>query len=170
MVERTPLAVLASALSDQGASAAGDAYAQSADWAALKKRKRTVACGRCDACCRDDCGACLNCLDKPKFGGSGAHPFRPMRRAPNSFISGTALNRSAAGQGSIRQAWQRGPRARLRAGGGWARSAWLMRGLPPRCAARAAFPCPAPPSAAFGLPAQLPEPPMASHAALRLAL
>jgi len=42
------------------------------DWFSAKKRKRTVACGQCDACCRDDCGTCLNCLDKPKFGGSGA--------------------------------------------------------------------------------------------------
>lgn len=41
------------------------------DWFSAKKRKRTVACGQCDACCRDDCGTCLNCLDKPKFGGSG---------------------------------------------------------------------------------------------------
>mmetsp|Transcript_30585 Transcript_30585/g.79412 ORF Transcript_30585/g.79412 Transcript_30585/m.79412 type:complete len:359 (-) Transcript_30585:428-1504(-) len=32
---------------------------------------RQVACGQCDACCRNDCGTCLNCLDKPKFGGTG---------------------------------------------------------------------------------------------------
>lgn len=73
MIERTPLAVLASALSEHGAHEQVPAVAQTSDWASLKnnKRKRTVACGRCDACCRDDCGACLNCLDKPKFGGSG---------------------------------------------------------------------------------------------------
>merc|ERR1719473_1644866 len=71
-MERTPLAVLASALTEQSAHEHQPSHAQPADWAALKnKRKRTVACGQCDACCRDDCGSCLNCLDKPKFGGSG---------------------------------------------------------------------------------------------------
>ena len=34
--------------------------------------RRQVACGQCEACCRDDCGTCLNCRDKPKFGGGGA--------------------------------------------------------------------------------------------------
>ena len=29
-------------------------------------------CGTCPACLRQDCGSCLNCLDKPKFGGRGA--------------------------------------------------------------------------------------------------
>lgn len=85
MVERTPLAVLASALTEQSAHEQQPSHAQSADWAALKnKRKRTVACGRCDACCRDDCGSCLNCLDKPKFGGSGASRARPRSPAPTA--------------------------------------------------------------------------------------
>ena len=48
-----------------------------AHWWAQKKRKRTVACGKCDACCRDDCGRCLNCCDKPKFGGPGARRNSP---------------------------------------------------------------------------------------------
>lgn len=26
-------------------------------------------CGECDACLREDCGKCVYCLDKPKFGG-----------------------------------------------------------------------------------------------------
>jgi len=70
--ERTPLAVLASAMADQGASPSSGPNPYSVDFfKAASKRKRTVACGRCDACCRDDCGACLNCLDKPKFGGNG---------------------------------------------------------------------------------------------------
>ena len=50
--ERTPLAVLASALSEQSSSPAPEKISNSADWWASKKRKRTVACGRCDACCR----------------------------------------------------------------------------------------------------------------------
>ena len=35
------------------------------------KRPRSVRCGKCDGCERDDCGTCKNCLDKPKFGGMG---------------------------------------------------------------------------------------------------
>ena len=32
------------------------------------RRKR---CGQCEACVRDDCGKCNNCLDEKKFGGPG---------------------------------------------------------------------------------------------------
>ena len=79
MRERTPLAVLVSALSDQGSLGAPSPVATTLppngtteqQWWSQKKRKRTVACGRCDSCGRDDCGTCLNCLDKPKFGGPG---------------------------------------------------------------------------------------------------
>ena len=35
------------------------------------KRPRSVRCGKCDGCERDDCGTCKNCVDKPKFGGIG---------------------------------------------------------------------------------------------------
>jgi len=70
--ERTPLAVVATAMTDQVVRASAViGTPQSADWWSSKKRKRTVACGQCDACCRNDCGTCLNCLDKPKFGGNG---------------------------------------------------------------------------------------------------
>ena len=41
--------------------------------------RRQVACGQCDACCRDDCGTCLNCRDKPKFGGGGARSANGCR-------------------------------------------------------------------------------------------
>ncbi|KAL7541581.1 hypothetical protein ACHAXR_011047 [Thalassiosira sp. AJA248-18] len=30
---------------------------------------RKMKCGECKACMREDCGVCINCLDKPKFGG-----------------------------------------------------------------------------------------------------
>ena len=36
-----------------------------------EKRPRSVRCGKCDGCERDDCGMCKNCVDKPKFGGIG---------------------------------------------------------------------------------------------------
>ena len=32
---------------------------------------RMFKCGACDACTRDDCGTCIHCRDKPKFGGPG---------------------------------------------------------------------------------------------------
>lgn len=35
------------------------------------KRPRSVRCGVCDGCVREDCGYCKNCVDKPKFGGTG---------------------------------------------------------------------------------------------------
>ncbi len=35
-------------------------------------RKRGVRCGECSACCRkEDCGKCVMCKDKKKFGGPG---------------------------------------------------------------------------------------------------
>jgi len=35
------------------------------------RRRRTASCGSCEACTRSDCGRCINCVDKPKFGGQG---------------------------------------------------------------------------------------------------
>jgi len=47
----------------------GEAWQQLAR--AGNKRPRSVRCGKCDGCERDDCGTCKNCVDKPKFGGIG---------------------------------------------------------------------------------------------------
>ena len=80
--ERTPFAVLMTALGESlglpspAAPNSGPYKPAPSNLVAQrqcsqKKRKRTVACGHCDACGRDDCGKCLNCLDKPKFGGQG---------------------------------------------------------------------------------------------------
>ena len=30
---------------------------------------KTRRCGECEGCNREDCGKCVTCLDKPKFGG-----------------------------------------------------------------------------------------------------
>jgi len=44
--------------------AAARSYAQ-------RTAPRTNRCGSCEACRAPDCGTCKECLDKPKFGGSG---------------------------------------------------------------------------------------------------
>ena len=31
---------------------------------------KTRRCGECEGCNREDCGKCVTCLDKPKFGGT----------------------------------------------------------------------------------------------------
>ena len=80
--ERTPFAVLMTALGESlglssptapnsGSNTPAPSNPAAQQQCTQKKRKRTVACGHCDACGRDDCGTCLNCLDKPKFGGQG---------------------------------------------------------------------------------------------------
>ena len=80
--ERTPFAVLMTALGESlglpspaapnsGPNKPAPSNPVAQQQCTQKKRKRTVACGHCDACGRDDCGTCLNCLDKPKFGGQG---------------------------------------------------------------------------------------------------
>jgi len=37
----------------------------------MSKRVRSSRCGTCSNCLRPDCGECINCSDKPKFGGPG---------------------------------------------------------------------------------------------------
>ena len=44
------------------------------------KRKRRRACGNCPECLRFDCGECLFCKDKPKFGGLGTRKQRCKQR------------------------------------------------------------------------------------------
>ena len=41
---------------------------------------RSVRCGKCDGCERDDCGMCKNCVDKPRFGGPGARKQGCIRK------------------------------------------------------------------------------------------
>jgi len=69
----------------------------SSEWWAQKKRKRAISCGRCEACCREDCGKCLNCLDKPKFGGQGIRKQSCLsRKCLNAAPNGAAHSNAAA--------------------------------------------------------------------------
>lgn len=44
-------------------------------------RKAAMRCRRCLACAYD-CGSCLNCIDKVKFGGCGGRKQACQRRPP----------------------------------------------------------------------------------------
>ena len=45
-------------------------------------RKGRFTCGCCEACLRPDCGECIMCLDKPKFGGPHTKKQRCLLRQP----------------------------------------------------------------------------------------
>ncbi|KAH3729520.1 hypothetical protein DPMN_055491 [Dreissena polymorpha] len=40
-------------------------------WLYDSKRKRKERCNDCTGCKAPDCGECIHCKDKPKFGGRG---------------------------------------------------------------------------------------------------
>ncbi len=40
-------------------------------YGARQTAAKTRRCGECEGCMRDDCGQCVACLDKPRFGGKG---------------------------------------------------------------------------------------------------
>ena len=44
-------------------------------------RARTTGCGNCKGCLREDCGECVFCKDKPKFGGPGRKKQKCLLRA-----------------------------------------------------------------------------------------
>tara|TARA_Y100000741_G_scaffold365232_1_gene361094 strand:+ start:1344 stop:1703 length:360 start_codon:yes stop_codon:yes gene_type:complete len=46
-------------------------------------RKR---CGECTSCKTEDCGACINCEDKPKFGGNGVRKRGCLERVCKESI------------------------------------------------------------------------------------
>ncbi|OTF70674.1 nuclear receptor-like protein [Euroglyphus maynei] len=41
---------------------------------------RRMACRACEGCLQDDCGTCLYCLDKPKFGGNDIKKQKCLKR------------------------------------------------------------------------------------------
>ena len=50
-------------------------------------RRRGRGCGSCVGCVREDCGKCLYCLDKPKYGGPGRKKQRCALRSCSQFVS-----------------------------------------------------------------------------------
>ncbi|XP_065908755.1 uncharacterized protein [Dysidea avara] len=45
-----------------------------------RQRSRYLNCGNCVNCCKEDCGKCLSCKDKPKFGGNNTRKQRCVER------------------------------------------------------------------------------------------
>ena len=70
-VEGSPLGPQRARHAPKGSRAAAAASAMSSATESGKKRGTLQRCGQCVPCTRSDCGACQNCLDKPKFGGPG---------------------------------------------------------------------------------------------------
>jgi len=72
------------------------------------KRKRWTACGLCTACLATDCGDCINCLDKPKFGGQGVRKqscvMRRCVRMTNNGSYGNGHSASGSSHGKLADA------------------------------------------------------------------
>ena len=51
-----------------------------------KPRSRGRGCGKCPGCLRSDCGTCIFCKDKPKFGGPGIKKQRCANRTCLNFV------------------------------------------------------------------------------------
>ncbi|XP_046915048.2 uncharacterized protein LOC124495669 [Dermatophagoides farinae] len=46
----------------------------------MNSKFRRMACRVCEGCLQDDCGTCLYCLDKPKFGGNDIKKQKCLKR------------------------------------------------------------------------------------------
>ena len=52
----------------------------------ISVRRRGRGCGKCAGCLRSDCGTCIFCKDKPKFGGPGVKKQRCANRLCSNFV------------------------------------------------------------------------------------
>ncbi|XP_034027743.1 methyl-CpG-binding domain protein 1a isoform X2 [Thalassophryne amazonica] len=69
----------------------------------VQHKRRRAACGQCESCRRKDCGTCVYCLDKSKFGGRNTlkqrcrnricYVMRMMKRSPCPGQSGERTER-----------------------------------------------------------------------------
>ena len=55
--------------------------------------KRSVICGTCTNCKRDDCGTCKACIDKPKFGGPNKMKHKCYRKTCHHMIKPSDENK-----------------------------------------------------------------------------
>jgi len=69
--------------------------------ASHKRKRARVRCQECDACQRDDCGTCVNCLKKKKFGGDGSCKEACVRRKCGNLRERSAHGRHSSGPLSI---------------------------------------------------------------------
>ncbi len=60
----------------------------------VPKRARGSRCGKCEGCLRSDCGKCVYCRDKPKYGGPGKKKQRCALRTCSDFERKGYLNQS----------------------------------------------------------------------------
>ena len=52
----------------------------------------TLPCRQCDGCLKqNDCGRCINCKDKPKFGGNGVRKQKCLKRCCKRPYSAKAV-------------------------------------------------------------------------------
>ena len=49
------------------------------------KRQRRGRCRKCPGCLRNDCGSCVFCKDKPKYGGPGKKKQKCELRVCTNF-------------------------------------------------------------------------------------
>lgn len=70
-------------------------------------RMRGTRCGKCAGCLRDDCGKCIFCLDKQKFGGPGKKKQRCLLRTCSNFEHKKGCNpaylKKASGEAASQQ-------------------------------------------------------------------
>ena len=60
-----------------------------------RQRSRYLNCGNCVNCCKEDCGKCLSCKDKPKFGGNNTRKQRCVERICLHKVSRNVMTRLA---------------------------------------------------------------------------
>ena len=68
---------------------------------ATPERRRGRGCGKCPGCQRPDCGTCVFCKDKPKFGGPGVKKQRCALRTCANFVKKVCVHNQASLGGSI---------------------------------------------------------------------
>ena len=56
------------------------------------RRRRGRGCGQCVGCQRADCGTCIFCKDKPKFGGPGVKKQRCALRTCSNFVKKVSIH------------------------------------------------------------------------------